>query len=103
VILERSENSRRSLVLCITLKKSKKVIGECEFRVNTKNKKRRDFGFIINPDYWNNGFATEASKKFLSFMIQNYSIWEIEANCNVLNLVSKKVLKKCGLKIKEGK
>ncbi|NQX81850.1 MAG: GNAT family N-acetyltransferase [Flavobacteriaceae bacterium] len=101
-INERKENPRREFELCVTLKSSLKLIGGCGFRIKKENNKRGDFGFIINPDYWNKGYATEASKGLLDFMIENHGITEIEATCDVFNLASKRVLEKCGLiKIKK--
>jgi [ribosomal protein S5]-alanine N-acetyltransferase len=98
-IKERKENPRRTFELCITLKSTKELIGGCGFRINKENDKRGDFGYIINPEYWNKGYATEASKGLLDFMVENYGITEIEATCDVLNLPSKRVLEKCGLKM----
>lgn len=71
-------------------------------KIKNENKIRGDFGYIINPDFWNKGFATEASKGLLDYMIKQHNIIEIEATCDVLNLQSQRVLEKCGLrKIKE--
>ena len=101
-ISERKENPRRAFELCVTLKSTKQLIGGCGFRIKKDNNKRGDFGYIINPEYWNNGYATEASKGLLNFMVENFGITEIEATCDVLNLQSKRVLEKCGLnKIRE--
>ena len=97
-IIERKENPRRAFELCVTLKSNMELIGGCGFRINSENKKRGDIGYIIKPDYWNKGFATEASKGLLDFMVKNHSITEIEATCDALNLQSIRVLEKCGLK-----
>jgi ribosomal-protein-alanine N-acetyltransferase len=96
-INERKEKPRRAFELCVTLKSTRNLIGGCGFRINKENKKRGNFGYIINPEYWNKGYATEASKGLLNFMVENYDITEIEATCDVLNLQSKRVLEKCGL------
>jgi len=95
---ERKENPRRAFELCVTLKRDNKLIGGCGFRINKENNTKGDFGYIINPNYWDKGYATEASKGLLNFMIKNHDITEIEATCDVLNLQSIRVLEKCGLK-----
>ncbi len=101
-INERKENPRKAFELCVTLKYDGKLIGGCGFRIKKENRIRGDFGYIINPDFWNKGFATEASKGLLDYMIKQYNITEIEATCDILNLQSQRVLEKCGLqKIKE--
>jgi len=96
-INERKEKPRRAFEICVTLKSAKNLIGGCGFRINKENNKRGNFGYIINPEYWNKGYATEASNGLLNFMVENYGITEIEATCDILNLQSKRVLEKCGL------
>ena len=92
---------RKTFELGITLKNTKELIGGCSFRIKKDNINRGDFGYIINPLYWNKGFATEASEGLLAFMISNHGITQIEATCDVLNLASKRVLEKCGMKAKK--
>lgn len=92
------EEPRRTFELCIVLKEKAVLIGGCGFRIHAENSKRGDFGYIVNPIYWNQGYATEASKGLLNYMIQQHQITEIEATCDVLNIASRKVLEKCGLR-----
>ncbi len=90
---------RSAFELCITLKSNKKLIGGTGFRIKPDNPQRADFGYIINPEHWNKGYATEASLGLIDYMIKHQGISEIEATCDCLNLASVKVLRKCGLKL----
>ena len=97
VIIDSKKQPRMAFELCITLKSNGKLIGGCGFRIHKENLNKGDFGYIIHPDYWNKGFATEAAKALLYFMVKNKDIKKIEATCDRLNIASQRVLKKCGL------
>ncbi len=90
---------RLAFELCIVLKTNLKLIGGCGIRIKPNNSRRCDFGYIINPAHWNNGYATEASKALINYMVKNHGIAEIEATSDSLNIASIKVLKKCGLNL----
>ncbi|KAA3600865.1 MAG: N-acetyltransferase [Calditrichaeota bacterium] len=96
---EKNEIPRKGITLAITLKNEGKLIGGCGFRINEESRNRGYFGYIINPNFWNQGFATEACKALLSFVVKEFAITEIEAKCDALNVPSQKVLEKCGLKV----
>ncbi len=98
-INEKDETPRKGITLAITLKDDEKLIGGCGFRINDDSENRGYFGYIINPNFWNKGFATEACKTLLDFVVREFGITEIEAKCDVRNIPSQKVLEKCGLKI----
>ena len=99
---ERKQQPRTTFELCVTLKNTGKLIGGCGFRIEKDNPSKGNFGYIIHPDFWNNGYATEAASGIIDYMVNNYGIKEIEATCDVLNLASQKVIQKCGLeKVKE--
>lgn len=98
-IEERLKSPRLTFEMCITLKSTGKVIGGCGFRIKPNNHRRCDFGYIINPAYWNKGYATEASFGLIDYMTNHLGISEIEATCDSLNIASTKVLRKCGLKL----
>lgn len=87
--------------LCIILRKNKQLIGGCGFRIKKDDVTRGDFGYIIHPDYWNNGFATEAACGLIDYMMKKHNIKVIEATCDVLNIASRKVIEKCGLELIE--
>lgn len=96
---ERNEIPRKGITLAITLKNEGDLIGGCGFRISDESANQGYFGYIINPKFWGKGFATEACKSLLDFVVREFAITEIEAKCDVLNIASQKVLEKCGLKV----
>jgi ribosomal-protein-alanine N-acetyltransferase len=98
-IEDSKKKPRTTFELTITVKPTGQLVGGCGFRIKKDNPTRGDFGYIINPNYWNRGYATEAALGIIQYMIENYSITELEATCDVLNIASQKVIQKCGLVI----
>lgn len=66
-------------VFAIVLKKNNKVIGKIglykELPVSDFfNKTQRELGFCINPQYWGNGYALEASKAVVDYAFKSLDI-----------------------------
>ena len=55
-----------------------------------------DFGFMIHPDHWGEGFATEASKAFIRYAFTETPATELRADVDTRNTASLKVLHKLG-------
>jgi RimJ/RimL family protein N-acetyltransferase len=55
-----------------------------------------EFGYILAPPYWGNGFATEAVKALASTVFSLTRANRILANSRVDNLASRRVLEKVG-------
>jgi [ribosomal protein S5]-alanine N-acetyltransferase len=55
-----------------------------------------DFGFMIHPDFWGQGFATEASAAFISHAFANTATTELQADVDPRNTASLAVLRKLG-------
>jgi RimJ/RimL family protein N-acetyltransferase len=58
---------------------------------------RVQFGYCFARDAWGRGFATETARAFVDAVMQDVSIWRIQAFCDVENRASARVLEKCGL------
>jgi [ribosomal protein S5]-alanine N-acetyltransferase len=78
----------------ITLKPDMNVVGSIACHPDGH---RAEFGFILNPNYWGNGYATEASKAIIRWLASEPSIFRIWATCDTENLASARVLEKAGL------
>ena len=55
-----------------------------------------DFGFIIHPAFWGRGFATEASRAFISYVFGNGLASELQADVDPRNIASLRVLARLG-------
>lgn len=95
-IYAQSVQPRLVFELAITIKSDDRTIGGCRLTASDDGP-TGTIGYIINPEYWNRGFATEAILALLDFGQNQLHLKKIEATCDALNIASKKVLEKCGL------
>lgn len=56
-----------------------------------------EVGYMLLPDAWGQGFATEICSRLLRFAFENTPLGEIKATTDPENSVSQRVLAKCGL------
>jgi RimJ/RimL family protein N-acetyltransferase len=57
-----------------------------------------EIGFIFNPVFQNNGYATEASRAVIKYAFTELGAHRVVGNCNPENISSCRVLEKCGMK-----
>jgi len=55
------------------------------------------FGYILNPSQWGNGYATEVCKAMMKLLRLQYGVYRIQSFVDVENTMSANVLVKCGL------
>jgi ribosomal-protein-alanine N-acetyltransferase len=58
-----------------------------------------DFGFILHPDAWGHGYATEASAAFIGYVFRATNAPELLADVDPRNAASLKVLGKLGFAV----
>ena len=85
----------------IVLKETSKFIGAIDIRPDDQNKKA-SFGYVLNKNYWNNGYMTEALKCIMKVCFDILKVNRIESTHYEGNEASGKVMQKCGMKY-EGK
>lgn len=90
---------RRSYDLAIMLSAENKLIGGCRFSFDEEHPGEPSIGYIINPAYWNKGYATEATITVINYLSTLSNVKAIRATCDKLNIASQKVLEKCGLRL----
>ncbi len=91
-------NDGVSYIFTIELTKIDNPIGRIAIRkTNTPN--IWNIGFWIHPEYWNNGYATEAAKEILFFGFTRLGAEKITTAHAKWNSVSKRVIEKLGFKI----
>lgn len=57
-----------------------------------------ELGYIINPRFQNQGYATEAVHALFEYGFANWHIHRVVAHCNPENIASWKVMEKLGMK-----
>jgi [ribosomal protein S5]-alanine N-acetyltransferase len=84
----------RDYSFAIRLKGSGRMIGSCGM-LNEEGKIQ--FGYILGPWHWGNGYATEATQAMLIRVKSDPQVFRIGTFVDVDNTASIKVIKKCGL------
>jgi ribosomal-protein-alanine N-acetyltransferase len=78
----------------VRLKSSNRLIGSCGL-MNDEGKIQ--FGYILGPAHWNNGYATETTRALLAEVRRHPEVYRINTFADTENTASIHVLKKCGL------
>jgi len=87
----------RNFVFKIESKKTKNFIGLIAINLGTEKFKNAEVWYKLLPDFWKQGYATEALKRILEFGFNTLELHRIEAGCAVENMGSIRVLEKVGM------
>lgn len=96
-IVNRYYRHARFYEWAVVLKDSGKMIGTCGFVSFDEQNNNAEIGYVINPEYWNKGYACEAVKRVLEFGFSTLALSRIEGRFIIENTASKRVLEKCGM------
>ncbi|MFD1739762.1 GNAT family N-acetyltransferase [Bacillus salitolerans] len=100
VIKDATQQPRTRFVFAIVYED--KMIGAGELNIRDLTNKIGEVAYIVNPDYWGNGIATDVAKLLIGFGFKELKLHRIFATCDPRNIGSSKVLEKVGM-IKEGR
>ena len=81
----------------ITKSDDKKMIGTCGFTRFDFNSNFAEVGYVLNPEYWGQGYATEALKAVIKFGFENLALRRIEARHIEGNIASRRVMERVGM------
>lgn len=92
-------------VLAIELKSENKVIGGIGLHDRKPDNsietlKQKEIGYVLNPEYWGNGYIPEAVKSLIKFGFSELDLEYIWCSHFEDNLRSKRVIEKCGFRFK---
>lgn len=93
---------RSRYVFSVFEKKSNKMIGSGEFNLRDRSNRAGEIAYIIHPDYWGKGIATEVAQLLIKLGFYEFKLHRIYATCDPRNSGSIKVLEKIGM-TKEGR
>ncbi len=82
----------------IEIKASGRLIGASGFLQWPNPDRRAELGYVINPDFWGQGYVTEAAKALCEFAFKKMKVNRIEACAFVEQKASQRVLEKIGFK-----
>src|SRR3954468_12259068 len=92
--------NRTNATFAIVETKSVRLTGAISLMIKREHQ-RAELGYWIAPDCWNNGYATEASRRILEFGFESLGLHRIESRHFLRNPASGEVMKKIGMQ-KEG-
>ena len=100
VMIDRAQQPRTRFVLAIIYKE--KMVGAGEFNIRDMANRAGEVAYIVHPDYWGRGIATDVAQLLIDFGFKELKLHRIYATCDPRNIGSSKVLEKVGM-IKEGR
>lgn len=102
VIEDAKIEPRSRFVFAVLDKKDHQMIGSGEINIRDFTNRIGEIAYIINPDYWGKGFATEVANLLIEFGFKEFHLHRIFATCDPRNSGSTKVLERVGM-TREGK
>lgn len=89
----------RSYTFKILLQEDQSFIGLISLKIWPEKHKKGEVWYKLAPQFWCNGFATEALSVLLDFAFDQLGLHRVQAGCAVNNIASIKVLEKVGMKM----
>lgn len=99
---EAVNRSKNDAFLAVCLKENNKLIGNVYFQQQEpKEFLTWEIGYVFNPAYYGQGYATEASKRVLKYGFEELNAHRVIAMCNPENTSSWRLMERLGM-IREG-
>ena len=97
------DHNRKFYFLHMALKSSLRQVGSIGYTVTDQTPvgKMVGIGFFLYPEFWRQGYTTEAMKRIMTFAFTENDVCRIAAGCLAENIGSQRVLQGCGM-IREG-
>ncbi|MBM7583665.1 RimJ/RimL family protein N-acetyltransferase [Bacillus pakistanensis] len=102
IIEDTNQLPRSRYAFAIILKENERMIGVGEINIRDRNNRIGEITYIINPDHWGNGYATEVAEMLINFGFCELKFHRLFATCDPRNIGSSRVLEKVGM-TKEGR
>ncbi len=90
---------RTKFQLAVTRKGDPRLIGNCGIRLDAAEARQASIGYEYAPDYWGQGYATEAAQAMMHFGFTNFQLHRVWADCVAENIASAHVLEKLGMRL----
>jgi RimJ/RimL family protein N-acetyltransferase len=74
------------------------VVGNGNLAVHSAVHRRAEIGYLLHPDWWGQGLATEAARLLIGFGFGTLDLHRIEATTGPENRASARVLEKAGMR-----
>lgn len=97
-LLEQAAKADRTqYAFAVIWKENSQLIGAGELFLQDPANRVGEIGYILHPDYWGNGIASEVAELLIDYGFNKHNLHRIFATCDPANAGSKKVLQKAGM------
>lgn len=74
-----------------------RVVGIGELRVHDARSGRAEVSYVVHPDHWRRGYATQMASWIVDFAFSELDLHRVEGTCDPRNVASAAVLRKVGM------
>jgi RimJ/RimL family protein N-acetyltransferase len=87
-----------ALTLAVVLRDEGTVIGDVNLRWLSEHHRQGEIGFVFNPTYQGQGYATEAAREVLRLGFAVLGLHRIMGRCDALNVASARLMERLGMR-----
>ncbi|MFC5750584.1 GNAT family N-acetyltransferase [Actinomadura rugatobispora] len=87
-----------TLTLAVTLRDSRRVIGDLMLTWTSREHRQGEIGYIFHPDHGGQGYATEAARVMMRLGFEELGLHRIVGRLNGRNAASARVLERLGMR-----
>jgi RimJ/RimL family protein N-acetyltransferase len=92
------ERSKKNHFWAVIQKNTQQLVGHLYFKqIEPMQFLTWELGYIFNPVFHNNGYASESSSALIRYGFQQFGIHRVTAHCNPENIASWRVMEKIGM------
>src|SRR5215211_3960270 len=84
--------------IAVALRQTDQLIGDCAAHVDAGDPRQAEIGFTIAPAHQGHGYATEAVRRLLHYLLIERGKHRVRATCDDRNMRSAAVLKRVGMR-----
>ena len=82
----------------VALRRTDQLIGDCGAHVEAEDPRQAEIGFTLAPQYQGYGYATEAVRRLLHYLLIERGKHRVRASCDDRNTGSAAVLERVGMR-----
>jgi RimJ/RimL family protein N-acetyltransferase len=86
------------ILLALEERDGGRVVGEASLIWRSVTDLQAEVGYILHPDVWGRGYATEAANALLAFAFEVAGIHRVYARCDARNAASARVMQRLGMR-----
>ncbi|MCG3087481.1 GNAT family N-acetyltransferase [Sporosarcina cyprini] len=101
IIKDATRIPRTRFVFAVIHLPQQKLVGAGEVNIRSLSNQEGEISYIIHPDYWGQGLASETARLLLQYGFHSLRLHRIFGTCDPRNIASARVLEKVGM-VEEG-